>query len=80
MRRKIGGTASESTLSGRAWKSNNTVNSQQSTVNNNSGATGIDMSDAVWVGSLPAVAFFKLVLLAQTDFIYLPDRARITPN
>jgi hypothetical protein len=38
------------------------------------------MSDAVWVGSLPAVAFFKLVLFAQTDFIYLPDRARITPN
>ncbi len=56
------------------------VNSQQSTVNNNSGATGIDMSDAVWVGSLPTVAFLKLVLFAQRDFIYLPDRARITPN
>ena len=57
-----------------------TVNSQQATVNNNSGATGIDISDAVWVGSLPTVAFFKLVLLAQTDFIYLPDRAKIIPN
>ena len=38
------------------------------------------MSDVVWVGSLPTVAFLKLVLFAQTDFIYLPDRARITPN
>ena len=38
------------------------------------------MSDAVWVGSLPTVAFLKLVLFAQTDFIYLPDRAKMIPN
>jgi hypothetical protein len=38
------------------------------------------MGDAVWVGSLPTVAFLKLVLFAQTDFIYFPNRARITPN
>ena len=39
------------------------------------------LTDAVWVGSLRTVAFFfKLVLFAQTDFIYLPDRAKMIPN
>jgi len=38
------------------------------------------MRDAEWGESLNTVAFLKLVLFAQTDFIYLPDRAKMIPN